>query len=98
MSSYDPTGIMHLAPRERRDNRKTGLKYAPFTASTIAFPFPSTHTYHFNSVQHKNLNKGSSRTDIARWLVASLRLFTDRVFPRGQERVRPDSVAQQRPS
>lgn len=102
MGSYEPVGnnaLSSASVMKRELEEGTGFMCAPFAASTTAFPsIQLTHTISIQSNTKIQVNKGSSRTDIARWLVASLRLFTDRVSPRGQERVRPDSVAQQRPS
>jgi len=75
--------------REERESKESNrIDILTFVVSTIAFQL--THTISIQSNTKIQVNKGSLRTDIARWLVVSLRLFTDRVSPRGRERVRPD--------
>ena len=61
VSSYDPAGNNALSrcDEKKGENRKRGnrIKTRTFSASTIAFPFPSTHTNYLNSVQHRNPSK-----------------------------------------
>lgn len=105
MNSYDPAGSDALSSASDEEGGEiieregTGLKCAPLPHQRSHSPsLQLTHTISIQSNTKIQVNKGSSRTDIARWLVAWLCLFKDRVSPRGQERARPDSVAQQRPS
>jgi len=60
MSSYDPArnnALSSASVMNRGERIRNRIKMRTFAASMIAIPFPSTHTYHFNSVQHKNPSK-----------------------------------------